>query len=310
MSPLSRLTAPAARSIARLPAVAQAAIWSVLASVCTVGFTAIAKHLATDGLPVPMIVFFRSLFGLIFLGPWLMRVGVAGLATARPVLLLGRGINSLLGLYFIFLAAKLLPVADVMAIMFSKPIFAAALAVAALGEVMYRSRWTATLIAAAGMLIIIRPGFADINLGVAFAIGALVCGSYTAISVKLSTRTEPADRIVAYTLGCMMIGSSVPALLVWQTPDWEQLLWLIVLGAFANGFQRAMTRSYAAADATVVMPFEFTRLIVAAVVGYFAFDDVADLWTWIGGGVVFAGSFYMVRIEARRGRRARAAASG
>lgn len=304
MASLSRLTAPAARSFARLPAVARAAFWSVLASTCTIGFTAIAKHLAEDGLPVPMIVFFRSLFGLVFLGPWLMRAGVAGLTTRRPVLLLSRGINSLLGLYFMFLAVKLMPIANVMAIMFSKPIFAAALAVPILGEVMYRSRWTATLIAAAGMLVIVRPGFADLNLGIAFALGAMVCASYTAISVKLATRTEPADRIVAYTLGCMLVGSSVPALLDWQTPDWDQILWLIALGGFANGFQRAMTRSYAAADATVVMPFEFSRLIVAAVIGYLVFGNVADLWTWIGGSVVFAAAFYMVRIEARRGHRA------
>jgi drug/metabolite transporter (DMT)-like permease len=303
MSVLSPLTDPVAAAFIRLPGAARAAIWAVLGSCCTVGFASIAKHLSGD-LPVAVVVFFRCLFGLIFLGPWLMRVRLAGLASRRPVLLMARGFNSLLGLFFMFWAVSLIAVADVMAIMFSKPVVAALAAVMVLGETMYRSRWIATGLALAGMVLIVRPGFAGINAGVLFALGAMACASFTAISVKLLTRTEPPDRIVAYTLGCMMIGSAVPAVVAWQTPTLEQFAWLMALGAFANGFQRCMARSFAAADATVVMPFEFTRLIVAAIVGYLAFGETSDVWIWSGGAVVFAAAIYMVRTESRRDRAA------
>jgi drug/metabolite transporter (DMT)-like permease len=206
-------------------------------------------------LPLIVIIFFRCLFGVLFLAPWLMRVGSVGLATRRPGLHLVRGFNSLLGLFLVFWAVKLIPLADVTAIMFSKPIFAALAAVVVLGEAMHRSRWMATLIAIVGMMLIVRPGFAEINAGVLLALGAMASAAFTAITVKLLTRTEPPDRIVAYTLGCMTVGSLVPALAVWQTPSWDQLLWLAGIGLLANGFQRCMARSYAAADATVVLPF-------------------------------------------------------
>ena len=80
------------------------------------------------------------------------------------------------------------------------------------------------------------------------------------IIVKFLTRTEPPDRIVAYTVLTMTVFSAIPAALVWTTPTGTQLLWLALVALLANGFQHCMARGYAAADAAVVLPFEFARL--------------------------------------------------
>jgi len=247
-----------------------------------------------------MITFFRCVFGVLFIIPWVARVGLAGLATKRPVLLVARGINTLIGLYCVFFAVSLIPLADVVAIQYSKPIFASLAAVLILREVMYGARWHALLIGFIGMLMIIRPGFAEWNVGVLLALGAMAAGAFTTISVKLMTRTEPPDRIVAYTLLVMTLGSIIPALLYWQTPSLEQLLWLVLLGGLATGFQRSVARAYAAADATVVLPFEFVRLLIAIAFGSFIFGEALDGWTWAGGTVIFIASFYVVRAEAIR----------
>ena len=137
-------------------------------------------------------------------------------------------------------------------------------------------------------------------MGVLYALGAMAAGAFTIISVKFLTRTEPPDRIVAYTVMVMIAGSLVPALFNWVTPNLEQLLWLAALGALATMFQRCIARALAAADATVMLPFEFMRLLTAAVIGYLFFGEIADIWTWSGGIVIFAAAFYVVRAESAR----------
>lgn len=288
----------AARLRAMSPAT-RAAGWTLLASVCVVGFTAIGKHLTAE-LPITVITFFRSVLGIFLLAPWFYRVGFAGLKTRQLPLLIARGLNTLLGLYCVFAAVALLPLADVVAIMYSKPIFASIAAVLILREIMYGARWRGILLGFVGMLLIIRPGFAEWNMGVLYALGAMAAGAFTIISVKFLTRTEPPDRIVAYTVLVMIVASLVPALFHWVTPTLEQLLWLATLGGLATGFQRCMARALATADATVVLPFEFMRLLTAVVLGYLFFGEIADIWTWSGGIVIFAASFYVVRAESAR----------
>ncbi len=286
-------------ALADQPAVVRGAVWTVLASFCMVCFAAIAKHIAAE-LPLAEIVFFRALFGIFFLLPWLIRNGLRGMTTRRPLLMASRGLNTMFGLYCVFAAVSLMPIADVIAIMYSKPIFASLAAVLILGEIMYARRWIALGAGIAGMLIIVRPGIAEISPGVLFALGAMASGAYTTITVKYLTRTETPDSIVAWTVASVLVMSVVPAMVVWQTPDLRQLLWLVALGGLATGFQRCMTRAYAAADATAVMPFEFTRLIFAAIVGFAIFGDRPDAWTWTGGTVIFAAALFMVHRETVR----------
>lgn len=288
-------------ALSTLPAAVRAALWSVAASFCMVCFAAIAKQMAQQ-LPLMEIVFFRAVFGIFFLLPWLVRNGLAGMRTRRPVLMASRGLNTMFGLYCVFAAVSLMPIADVIAIMYSKPIFASLAAVLILGEIMYRRRWFALAAGIVGMLIIIRPGFTDMSLGVLFALGAMASGAYTTITVKYLTRTEAPDAIVSWTVASVLVVSMVPAVMVWQTPDMGQLLWLIALGGLATGFQRCMTRAYAAADATAVMPFEFSRLIFAAIIGFVVFGDQPDMWTWAGGTVIFATALYMLHCEIKPGK--------
>jgi len=282
------------------PNILRAALWTILSCLLVVAYTSTAKHLSADGLPVAVIVFFRCLFGVVFLIPWLVKNGVAGLKTEQPVLMVSRGINTMLGLYCLFTAVSLMPLADVVAIQYTKPVFAALAAVLVLREVMTGSRWTGIFIAIAGMLVIVRPGMSDLNIGVLLAIGAMISGAYTTITVKFLTRTEPPDRIVAYMVLGMTVASAIPAIWFWQMPTLDQLFWLAFAGFVANGYQQTMARGFSLADATAVMPFEFSRLIFAAVIGYLAFSESVDAATLVGGVIIFVSGLYMVRTEKKR----------
>jgi len=116
--------------------------------------------------------------------------------------------------------------------------------------------------------------------------------------VKSLTRTERPDTIVLYMGLWMTPVSLVPALFVWQWPSWPVLGWLVVVGLLASIAQRAMARSFAVADASAVMPLDFSRLLFAAVLGLVLFGEAPDLWTWIGAGVIFTATVYTARREA------------
>jgi drug/metabolite transporter (DMT)-like permease len=94
----------------------------------------------------------------------------------------------------------------------------------------------------------------------------------------------------------------IPAVWVWSWPAFDQVLLMFGVGFFATLNQRFLSRAYAAADATAVLPFEFTRLPFAAVIGFLAFAELPDVYAWLGGAVIFGASLDMVRRETRKRR--------
>jgi drug/metabolite transporter (DMT)-like permease len=100
-----------------------------------------------------------------------------------------------------------------------------------------------------------------------------------------------------------------PALFVWQWPTTEQYLWLLAIAAGGTVGQLMFAQSLKIADATLVMPFDFTKLIWASVFGILIFSEVPTIWALAGGAVIFASSSYITYREGRRARPADAPAS-
>jgi drug/metabolite transporter (DMT)-like permease len=111
--------------------------------------------------------------------------------------------------------------------------------------------------------------------------------------------TESPEAIVVYVYLYSIPLSLVPALVFWQWPSGEQWLWLLALGVVANGNMYGISRALRIGDASLSQPFDFIRLICTALVGYFAFAEQPDLWTWLGAAIIFACSVYITHREAR-----------
>ncbi len=159
-------------------------------------------------------------------------------------------------------------------------------------------RWTAIIVGFMGALVIIRPGFQDIDPGVLFVLGAVAGQTWNSINIKRLTRTEAPDTIVVYYALFILPLALVPALFVWTTPDLTQLGWLALIGLLGILTQRAITRAFAATDTTVVMAVGFTRLPIAAAIGFILFGEVPEIWVWIGGALILASSVYIAHREA------------
>ncbi len=283
-----------------LPGPFRAAFWVVCGGGAFVFMMAIARHLADD-LHMLLIVFWRAVFGVAFMLPWLARCGLGVLRTDRIAFHGVRTLSNYGGLLLTFYAATLLPFADITAIGFARPIVGSVLAIAILGEAARARRWWATLAGLVGAMIIVRPGFVEFNPGVWLVLATVVSGGFNAILARYLVRTDTPDTVAMYMMAFLTPISLVPALFVWRWPDGGELLWLVLLGAIGMVSQRSITRAYHAAEATVTLSFDFLRLPVAALIGYVLFAERPDVWVWVGGAVICAATVTLGHRESRAG---------
>jgi drug/metabolite transporter (DMT)-like permease len=282
----------------RIPASLRGAVL-ILAS--TLFFSAMhggIRHVATDLHPFE-VAFFRNLFGLVAILPLFGRSGLAVLRTTRLRLHALRGGLQVIAMLSFFTALTLAPLAEVSALSFTAPLFASLGATLFLGEVMRLRRWSALIVGFLGALIIIRPGLEAINLGTLLVLFASALWATAMLVIKTLGRTESSITTTAYMGLFLTPLSFLPALFVWQWPSWEQLAWLVAIGALGTFGHLAMAQAFKEAEATAVLPFDFTRLIWASVIGYLAFAEIPDLFTWIGGIVIFSSSTYIAVREAK-----------
>ncbi len=257
---------------------------------------ALGRYVAADLHPIE-VTFFRTAFGLLFLAPVLLR-GVR-LHTRRFALHATRAVVVVIALVSWFTVLTMMPLAEVMVIGFTIPLFATAGAALFLKERVGLRRWSAILVGFVGTVIILRPGAGILTLPALLALGNAVLIAFSSLAVKSLSRTEDADSVVFYMTGLMFILSLPPALFVWTMPSPSAWGWLAALGLVGTLAQMSFVRAFRAADASVVLPFDYFKLLVAAVIGYVFFAEVPDLETWIGGSIIFAATLYTTGREAR-----------
>ncbi len=286
---------------AALPPTVRGACW-MLISACAYSASIALVHYLVERLPIFEVALGRNLFGLVFMMPWLMKVGLSAMRTSHLGKHAFRGLLSVANMWFLFAALAYAPVADVSAITFLMPILASVLAVLIFKEQTSLIQWVAALTGFAGAIIVIRPGMAGFNPGLMFAVGAVFAGSLIAMMIKTLLKYDSGDTIAAWLFITHIVVGIVPAILVWIMPTWQEILWMVVLGWLGSVIQRTFNRAMAEADATVVLPYNFTRLLWAALFGFIFFAEIPDIWTWVGGTVIFVSSVWLTRINAKKGR--------
>jgi drug/metabolite transporter (DMT)-like permease len=274
---------------------------AVLMTIGAFTFTIMAgavRHLAPRLHPFEL-AFFRNFFSLLFMAPWIIHGGWAGLRTSSWRKYGLRGIISIVAMLCWFYGMATMPIAEATALTFTAPIFASIGAILFLGETMGARRWCAIAVGFLGAMIILRPGLATVSWSALIVLFGSAAIAGAIIMVKILSRTEPSSLIVTYMGFYLVPMSLLPAVFVWEMPSGMDWPWLIVIGASATIGQLAITHAYAAADATVVLPFDYARLPFAAIIGYVAFSETPDFWTWIGAAVIASSAVYIARREAR-----------
>jgi len=276
----------------------QGALYMTGAALCFAIMNALIRFAAVELHPL-QIAFLRNFFALAFMLPWLASVGLQALRTERFGLHLWRAFFGLLAMLTWFTSVAVLPLGEAVALNFTVPLFATVGAALVLRETVRARRWTATAVGFLGVLVVLRPGFAELTPAMGLPIVAAVFMACAIMTVKSLSRTENPATIVLYMNLFLAPLSLLPALFVWVWPSWAVLGYSTALGGIAALAHMALTRAYAKADASAVVPFDYARLPFVAVIAYFAFGETSDLWTWVGAGIIAASSIYIARREAQ-----------
>jgi drug/metabolite transporter (DMT)-like permease len=290
-----------ARAFAAATPPVQAGIYATIAAFFFAGMSALIRHAGTHMHPFE-VVFFRNLVSLLIMLPWLLRMGFSGLHKDRIGMHALRATFSLGSMLCGFTAVTMIPLTQSTALSFAAPLFSTAGAALFLGETVRLRRWSAVLIGFAGTLVILRPDTAELNLGTYLALANAVLMGVGYLLVKSLSRTERPEEIVSYMVLLLTPMSLIPAVFVWTWPSLELLAALVALGAVGTVGHLFFTRAFAVADVTIAMPFDFFRLPFTALIAFFIFGEVPTIWTWVGGAVIFASTFYIARREAQLAR--------
>jgi drug/metabolite transporter (DMT)-like permease len=260
---------------------------------------AVAVRELLDTMGTFEVLFFRSLVSLLMVLAVVPRYGFGALRTRRLGLHVVRNLLHYSGQYAWVYAIAFLPLATVFAIEFTMPVWTAVLAVMLIGERLNRGRVVMLLTGLAGILIILRPGFAFIHPAALVMLGGSLAFATTMITTKRLSSTDSPLVILFYMSVIQLPLGLIPALPFWVTPTVADLPWIVGVGVAGYSAHYCMTRAFRLADATLVVPLDFLRLPLIAVVGALFYREPIQLATMLGAVVMFAGTYYSVSRESR-----------
>jgi drug/metabolite transporter (DMT)-like permease len=246
--------------------------------------------------------FFRQLIGLLILLPFMWRRGLAGFKTRQIKVNLVRNVAGYLGISLSFLSLTLIPLADAITLQSTLPMFTIVFAAVLLGERVGLHRWSAMAVGFLGAVLILRPGFAEISVGMLVALASALCFGVSDTMARKLSSTDSTAVIVFYSFALQVPIAFAVALFNWVTPSAQDWLWLIALGLVSFGAQWGLSRAFVLAEASLVSPALFARIPLVALIGFAFFAEVPDIWTWIGAAVIFGATYYSAHRDAIRHR--------
>ena len=273
--------------------------WMSATGVLFVAVTVIVRHLGSD-LPAIEAAFIRYAFGLVLIIPVLLRVRTRFLTRALLKLYAARGLCHGAGVMLWFYAMARIPVADVVAVGYAAPIFVIIGAAVFLGERLRASRIVAVAAGFLGVVIIVRPGFETIELGMlAQLLAAPLFAASFLIAKKLTDTESPAAVVAGLAIGCTLV--LLPgAIWQWRAPSGPELFWLFLTAIFATAGHYTIARALEAAPITVTQPVTFLQLVWATLVGGLIFGEPADVFVFVCGGIIVAAACFSSHQEVRR----------
>lgn len=280
-----------------IPRNVQGMFWIVTSGLIFSCFMALVRYVGTTMDPI-QTSFLRYGLGLVFLTPFFLRVSAPDLKAMRWKLHLLRGLMHGTGVMLWFYAMSRIPLAEVTAIGFTAPVFATVGAALFLGERIRLPRITAVAVGLMGAMLIVRPGFADVDPG---AVAMLIAAPLFACSdliAKALTRKETGPAVVAYLSIIVTLVTMGPALAVWKWPTPEEWALVVCIAGLATVGHLAMTQGFKVGEISAIAPARYIQLLWSALIGFALFSEVPEIWTWVGAAIIVAAALFIARREA------------
>lgn len=246
------------------------------------------------------IVFFSVLLGFPLVTLMLMRDRTDGnLRPRHPWWTAIRTVSAVITGVTAFYAFSTLPLAQTYAIIFAAPLLITLLAIPILGEKVGLRRGLAIVVGLAGVLIVLRPGEADLSLGHAAALAAAVFSSLASVIVRKIGHEERSVVLLLYPMvaNVIVMGAALP--FVYAPMPVAHLGMLAIIALFGFAGMLLIIAAYRNAEAVIVAPMQYSQMIWAVIFGFLVFNETPDRWTLIGATVIMASGIYIVLRESR-----------
>lgn len=273
----------------------RAAVYTLLASLLFAGM-GVAVRFASTELPNTMIVFMRTLFGLLALLPWLVRAGGwQALATRRLPFHLFRAGVGMAAMYCFFYALAHLQLAEAVILNYSSPLFIAVFALLLLGEKPNSRVVSAIILGFIGVGLVVKPGAGVWSPAAVIGVGAGILTALAMVGIRGLSSTEPTRRIVFYFSLFGTLIAAVPLFWTWQTPSATVLGAMVLAGTGATAAQLLLTKSYSLVPAAQVGPYTYSSVIFAAIFGWLLWGETPDLATFAGSALIVTAGIMTLR---------------
>nr|WP_272903401.1 MULTISPECIES: DMT family transporter [unclassified Sulfitobacter] len=249
------------------------------------------------------IMMYRSLVGVITVVTLASLYGTWGQINRRNFgIQIGRNLAHFTGQNLWFYAVTVIPLAQVFALEFTSPLWVIVLSPFILGERLTKVRALAAVLGFVGILCVARPTIAGLNAGVITAASSAIFFALTIMLTKRLTRSQTITCILFYLTVTQLVFGVVMAGYDGEiaVPDTAQMPLLLLIGIAGLLAHFCLTNALSIAPATVVVPIDFIRLPLIAVIGMLVYAEALDIWVFIGGAIIFAGNYLNLWVEARR----------
>ena len=273
----------------------KAIIFNLLAWVMLPIMDGIAKYLSSD-IPVLQITWARYFFTVFFTLPIIFFLFKKYFVwTKKPKLQFLRGLILLIANICFFYSISVISLAKALTLAFIAPLIVTAFSPFFLGEKVGYRRWLAVIIGFVGSLVVIRPGFVEINFAsIAALITGFMYGFYLIITRKLSSSDNPLlTLLLTGVVGAIIISLVMP--IVWVQPSLKQWSLMAAVGIFACIGHYFLILSLKYADASKLAPFSYFEIVTNIIIGYYFFGDFPDNWTFLGLFIIISAGVYIYR---------------
>ncbi|MGZ2259360.1 DMT family transporter [Roseobacter sp. A03A-229] len=277
----------------------KAALMALVAFGLFASHDVIIKVLGGGYSPV-QIVFFSVLFSFPLAMLYLLRDATPGtLIPVHPWWMAARTVAAVITGFCAFYAFSVLPLAQVYAILFASPLLITILAIPILGEQVKLRRWIAVAVGLCGVLIVLRPGEAELELGHLAALVSAICGAFASIIVRKIGREERSVVIMLYPMMANFIVMAALLPLVYEPLPLADLGKLGIIAILAWTAGRFLIAAYNAGEAVIVAPMQYSQILWATFYGVLFFDEAPGTSTIIGSAIIIASGLFIVLRESK-----------
>lgn len=245
-----------------------------------------------------VLLFMKSLFGLIFFSPFLIKAGIHELKTNKLLLQILRGTFISISVACTYYAYRNLPLGLATSIGMTGPLFTALLSILILKEMVSFQKWMLIILGYIGVIIVVRPHEVVIEAGIWTALCANLFAASSIITVKILSRTESTLSIIAYANIITTTVAAIAAFFVWEDAlSTKDTIILVVVGGLGILSQFFSVTALRYANPSFLAPFEYMRLCFAIVIGLIFFGETPSLWMFLGSVVIMASTYLITRLE-------------